>query len=243
MIVLPENAGEQPGGEVEVALLPRKEEHAIASRLARRGLRRPILFGVIAACGLAAVFAAVGLLNLLEPASSFTEMATSAFAVAVVLLLVALPLTAVLALLVVWFLFGRRGRSAPGFDLTRSVLAVTAGVATVAIAGFVLLSLRSTLDAALPLAVNWSLSIACEVLAGLGAGWVTVRLSPIAPYRHAIGVGIVIVLGLALLLPDPYGTPWLALTAAVCLAYVSVFLGAWIGVRFGYPPAGPREAG
>src|SRR5262245_66328176 len=76
MVVLPESAGEESGGEVEIDVLPCKEEHARPSPLASYGLRRPILFALIAACTLVVAFLTVGLLHLFAPGSSFTEFAT-----------------------------------------------------------------------------------------------------------------------------------------------------------------------
>jgi hypothetical protein len=144
---------------------------------------------------------------------------------------------------VVWALFGRRGKWwSP--EIARSVLAVTSGVLALAVAGLLVLSLRAWLPSGLPTVVDWT----SDVIAGICAGWVTVRLSPSAPYRHALGVCLVLVTGVflfALLACISSGqTLWVPLVSAAYLLFLPVLLlGAWIGVRFGHPPAGPREAG
>ena len=227
MVLMPEEGGEGSADEVEVVVLPLKAEHARPSPLASRGLRRPVLFGLIAACALAVAFVFVALLNWLAPGSSFTHLATAVFACAVGLLLLALPLATVASLPVIWFLFGRRGRSASGFDLTRSVLTVTAGVVTFAVAQYLILQLRSSMGARLPVSTGFLLT--SDALAGLLAGWLTFRFSPTAPYRHAIGVGLVLAL-CVLLLVLKARSPWLPLASATFRLPV-LLLGAWIGVR------------
>jgi hypothetical protein len=74
------------------------------------------------------------------------------------------------------------------------------------------------------------------MIAGLCAGWVTVRLSPDAPYRHAVGVGLVPVL-LVLLLLVRIESSSLFLSSLTHLAFLPLlFFGAWIGVRSGPVP-------
>jgi len=106
------------------------------------------------------------------------------------------------------------------------VFAVTAGVTVLLLVAFLLgLGTRRGPD-------GWrSWVIACS-LAGILAGWVTVRVAGVRPYGHALAVGLVCVLGFALLWL-PFG--WMQMTGALSmLLFVPpLLLGAWLRVRFG----------
>jgi hypothetical protein len=236
MAVFPEAGVAESGDGAQVELLACKEERIADSWLEVRGLRRLVFLGVIAACALGAAFLVLGLLYLLLPESSFTSGATLVVVLVFLVLFVTLPVGVALSALVVRVLFGRRGRRAPGFDLRRSVVAVTAGVATLVAAGFIVIGLRSSLDLEPdPGALRWLSLFLGDAAAGILAGLVTVRLARSAPYRHTVAVGLVLVLGLTLpALPLAGSRPLLPLGALAYLAFVPMLLlGSWIGVRLG----------
>ena len=231
MLVLPE--GETGfDKEVQVEALPCKEKILRDSWLQRSGLRRPVLIWLLASCAVAVAFLVVGLLVIFMPGFR-TEGATYVLvlATAAIFLVVALPMTVGLSAAIVWGLLGRRGECKGG-QFGRSVLAVTSGVLTLAAAGLLVLALRSWLPSGVPPVVDWT----SDVIAGICAGWVTVRLSPSAPYRHALGVCLVLVTGVflfALAACISSGQAlWVPLASAVYLLFLPVLmLGAWIGAR------------
>jgi hypothetical protein len=233
--------------EVQLVVLPAKERRALDGALERSGWRRPVLFAVIAACVLGAVFLALGVSYLVAPESAFTAAlaaaATGASAVALLLTLTLLT-TTLLALPVSWLLFGRRGMRAPEFSFGRSVLAIVAGVLTLLVASGSVQALRSllhSLDA--PHALQSSASVLGDIAAAVLGGLATVRRAPTAPYRHTAGVGLILVLCAGLLLLGPDGSrPPSPLGALAYLVFLlPLLLGAWLGVRLGWlrPRASP----
>jgi len=144
-------------------------------------------------------------------------------AVAAFFLWFLMPLAALLAGVVVRVLLRRADGDRRVF--WNSVFAVTAGVTVLLLVTFVLglLTRRA--------ASGWGSWTVCA-LAGILAGWVTVRVAGMRPYGHALAVGLVCVLGFALRWL-PFG--WMRVTGALSmLLFVPpLLLGAWLRVRFG----------
>jgi hypothetical protein len=160
-------------------------------------------------------------------------------------LMVALPAIVLLAGLVVRVLFGRGKRDEPRV-FWRSVIAVTLGVATCWAAILLFsLALAAAPDASWRwLATVWIAfpALLSGLLACFVAGWVTARFAPGSPFRHALGVGLVLALPF---LPGLLISGWqvLVLAALLGLAQASMLgLGAWLRARSAPPGGTPAPA-
>ncbi len=219
----------------EWVLLPRHAALDGATRGVRawldaRGLARPLFAWMIAAGLCLVALLAAGLsAPLFEPGPE-TRRAFGRV-LGVLLLPFALPLIALPAALVVRLLFGGSRAGEPR-AFWRSLIAVSLGVgALVAVVSVVQPALTSLLGR------GWSTTLLSYTLACLAAGWVSVRIASEQPYRHALGVGLVLVLGIALLLLPFGGRAFVSVLFYLALVPV-LWLGAWLRVRTSSPRTG-----
>jgi len=174
----------EEGAEVEVELAPWRA--AQPSPLEAGGLRGPIRWAVFAGLALVLAFLVLGVLFLVLPDTA-PQIFTGFVALSLLLVAVLVGLAGSAAL-VVRLVLGRRiaaGRSWP-----RSVKAVLAGIATLALGGLGLGGLSTSLGLTVS-ATSLSLMTLAEGLLCVAAGWITARLAPGLPYRHALCVALV----------------------------------------------------
>ena len=206
-----------------------------------RALRKPLrALALLVTLGLGGMISAAVLHVLLDPGPRARRLLEDLLRF--FLSLVALPAVALLAVLVVSVLFGRAQAEPRVF--WRSVIALTLGAVT----RWTAVLLLSLAIAAAP-AASWrwldpdwiaTPAILSGLLASFLAGWVTARFAPGAPFRHALGVGLLLVL--------PYA-PWLLLSArnGVILAFLlaqacMLALGAWLRANSAPPGGTPAAA-
>jgi hypothetical protein len=195
-----------------------------------RGLARPLFAWMIAAVLCLVALLAAGLsAELFEPGPE-TRRAFGRV-LGVLLLPFALLLIALPAALVVRLLFGGRRPGEPR-AFWRSLIAVSLGVG-------VLWAVVSVVQPALTplLGRGWSATLLSYALACLAAGWLSVRIASEQPYRHALGVGLVLVLGFALLLLPFGGRAFVSVLFYLALVPV-LWLGAWLRVHTSSPRTG-----
>jgi len=181
--------------------------------------------------GLALVVGAflLAIVFLVAPASSVSTLFMGFFVLALGLALVA-GLVIVLSIVVVRLVLGRE--LASGAAWSRSVKAVSAGVAALALVGLGIRAATALLAAhpigPSPLLVT--LVTLAEGFACVAAGWITARLAPGAPYRHALCVTLVVVIvsaGAVL-----FATPRIEAVAGA-LVYGLALLPLLLGARLG----------
>lgn len=234
-----------PQGGRELTLVPLGSALGGAmSWLDARELRRPLrALAALEAIGIAGVFSAGAVPLLLDPGPRAWSVLKSLMFF--FLLMVALPAIALVAVLVVRVLFGRRRANEPRV-FWRSVITVTLGFATCWAAA---LLLSIAIAAAPPATWRWLEpdwitfpAILSILLASLLAGWLTGRLALSGPFRHALGVWLLLVLPFApaLLFSGWQGVAVLSLAWLVQLSML--WLGAWLAVRSRPPIETPAAA-
>ena len=139
-----------------------------------------------------------------------------------------LGVVSVIGTALLWFLLGSKGRQEPAFDAVRSLSSLAGGFLMMLAVGLGLAFTWPMVEDSVPRAAFASVVTA---LTGILGGWVIARLAPLAPFKHALALGIAIPLALAslLMLTGALGT---SLFALVCAGYLPLILaGAWLSVR------------
>jgi len=245
MVLVPElgttSSEAEPAQELELELVAHAagnlgqhaEKTPRRSWLVERGLQGPVryalyAFGLLCVCTLAA-----GLLSLVAPAAA--ERAWILVFSFLGLPLLVMPVALGFSALAVRF-FVARGAVLPPSTYWRSLLALSLGALVLAFGEYLVGT-----GVAPVFGHGWLAYAVAFVASGALAGWVTVRLAPQQPYRHAVGAGLVFALGLALVvLPFNREAALVALTYAIYIP--TLLLGAWLGARIGPGPAGPGAA-
>lgn len=232
LAVLPEDGIPSDGGELEVLLLPHGPKPGEPSTVRRMiqsaapPLRGRFLVWIWSAgLGLVAliVLAWLGSRNDLAPSARLVV----GKGIATLVLVLALPLTALLAGIVVRPVFGVHDLRAAW----RTCLAVAVGATVLALA---ILWLPHALT--LVLGRGWAGAILTDLLGGVLAGWSAARLGGERPYRHAVAVGLLFALGLALV-TAPFDLRMLLAAPFYLVLVVPLSLGAWLWARFAARPA------
>lgn len=226
LAVLPEDRIPADGGELEVLLLPHGPKPGVPRPLAAPALRGPLRLWLL---GAGACLVALLVLAWLASRSDLAPRTRVLVGkgMATLVLWLALPLTALVAGVVVWPVFGIRDLRA-GWR-TRAAVAVGTTVLALAILW---------LPHALTLAPGpgWLAPILTDVFGGALAGWLTARLGGERPYRHALAVGLAFALGLALV-TAPFQPRALIGVPLYLVLIAPLSLGAWLWTRSTARPA------
>lgn len=227
MILAPEDDDAVAEGEVSVTLLAASGA-VVGSRPLPRSVHQLTRLFLV---GLAAFVAAFVLLfALITIESGGTLGSDEDYSVTRVIFgaILGLAVVSVIGTALLWFLIGSKGRQEPAFDAVRSLSSLAGGFLMMLAVGLGLAITWPMVEDSVPRVV---FAIVVTALTGILGGWVIARLAPLAPFKHAVALGIAIPLAVAglLMLTGALGsTPF----ALVYVAYLPLILaGAWLSVR------------